>query len=93
VANGAAAAVDPSSVVLEMSRGTLRPDPAFTPRLDDADGDGNADLTLKFDRAAFQDLLPPPSEDGTPVVAGATARWQFADGTPGFASAVVRVVE
>jgi hypothetical protein len=88
VAQGGAAAIDPASILLELGGGTLWPDPAFAPKLGDADGDGNPDLAVKLDRAAFQSWIPAGATEVT-----ATARWQFADGAPGFASGAVRVLE
>lgn len=87
-ANNRASAINPSSMRLYIRGSSIAPAAGFTPRLEDADEDGNADLTVKFDRAAFQALIP----SGASSV-DATARWTFANGTSGFASAQIRVIE
>jgi hypothetical protein len=59
------------------------------PKLKDADGDNNLDLILKVNDAALNLLLSQTSADSAVV----RATWQFNDGTPGEASAVVRIIK
>jgi hypothetical protein len=92
VDNQRATDIVPSSVALRVGSGAIPVDPAFTPRLGDADGDRNTDLLVKFDRQALLALIVPPRDDGMPVPVQVTATWQFGDGTRGFASALISVV-
>lgn len=88
VAGGNAESINPASLRLEVNGSTLMQAAGFIPRVEDADEDGNADLTVKFNRAAFQALVP---SGATSVLA--TARWTFTDGSSGFASSEIRVIE
>jgi hypothetical protein len=81
--NNGAAAIDPRSLELLVGSGFVRPAEEFAPQLGDADGDANADWTLKFDRAAVQSLIPSGATEVT-----VTAR--LPDGTS--ASALLRIV-
>jgi hypothetical protein len=91
VQNHRATEIDPSSVELRVN-GEVVPVilGAFAPRLGDADGDGNTDLMVRFDRQAVLALILPPPDDGMPVPV--TATWKFADRTGGFASALITVL-
>jgi hypothetical protein len=40
----------------------------------------------------LQALLQVPPDDNTPMTVMVTAKWQFADGTHGFASASIKVM-
>jgi hypothetical protein len=86
-AGGKASDIVLSTIRLEVNGASLRPSNTFTPQLGDADLDRNPDLTIKFNRNAFQAQIP----RGTSSVV-ATARWIFADGTVGFASSQIRTI-
>ena len=87
-AGGKAADIVLSTLRLEVNGGSLRPASSFIPQLGDADFDRNTDLSVKFNRNAFQARIP---RGASSVLA--TARWTFADGTTGFASSEIRVIE
>ncbi|MBI4165467.1 MAG: hypothetical protein HY508_07015, partial [Acidobacteria bacterium] len=87
VAGGGAAYIVPSSVKLEIGSGSVGVAGSFAPQLGDADGDTNADLKVKFDRAAVQALIP----GGASSVTG-TVSWSYTDGGTGSASATIQVV-
>ena len=92
VDNHRATSIDPSGVELRVNDGVVHVDEAsFAPRLGDADGDGNTDLMVKFDRQALLALFPPP-DNGRPAPVQVTATWRFADGTSGFASTLITIV-
>jgi hypothetical protein len=92
VDNHRATSIDPASVELRVNGGVVPvARAAFTPRLGDADGDGNTDLMVRFDRQALLSLIVPPPDDGMSVPVQVMATWQFTDGAKGFASALITV--
>jgi hypothetical protein len=82
--NNRAGGILPCSIELHVGdRGFVMPSEEFTPQLGDADGDGNADWTVKFDRMMVQNLIPTGASEVmvTAKIPGV-----------GFASALLKVI-
>ena len=86
VAGNNAREINPAIIELHVGEGRVPIAPDSDVELGDTDRDGNADLKVKFDRAAVQALIP---EGATSVLV--MARWLFSDGSRGFASAELRI--
>jgi hypothetical protein len=88
-ANGKAVAIQPGTIKLEVNGSELTPATNHGgPELGDEDLDLNPDLTVKFNRKTFQTRIP---RGANSVLV--TARWTFTDGTTGFTSSEIRVIE
>jgi hypothetical protein len=85
--NDGATRLDRTSMTLEVNGSLIPASPEFAPKLGDADGDGNKDLTVKFDRGAVA------MQCKNNVRQRLTLRFLFSDGSPGQASAVIRTME
>lgn len=90
VEDGQAADIDPSTPTLALScdalnalKASLNP----APILGDADEDGQADLTVKFDRAALAALLSSLREGPTSLA----VRWTYRDGSSGCAVTILHI--
>jgi uncharacterized repeat protein (TIGR01451 family) len=86
VADGKATQILPDSVVLQVAGTFMGPPPGSTPRLGDADRDGNADLMVKFRAAGVESAVPPGASEVRLHV-----HWIFADGSRGMVSTPIRV--
>jgi len=90
VEDGHAADIDAGAVTLALScdavdalKASINP----APQLGDADEDGQADLTVKFDRAALAALLSRLPEGPTSLA----ARWTYNDGSSGCGVSVLHI--
>jgi hypothetical protein len=89
VANDFAAQIDPATLALEFGAASVALSSKFTPQLGDTDGDGIADLTAKFDRAAVSAMLA--DQPVGPV--SLQASWAYTDQSGGSASAQIKITK
>jgi hypothetical protein len=87
VENGGADLVDAATPKLRYGPSEVPASAAFAPRVGDADGDGQADLLVKFDRRAVQWMLK--NAPAGPLTLQLT--WTYRDGSSGHATAVIRI--
>ncbi len=87
-----AALMDAGTLVLHAGARSLPVTSEFSPKLGDADGDGNLDLTVRLDRATLLSLVNPPPELDQPLFVTITCTWGFVDGSNGFASALIKLI-
>ena len=82
--NNSSSAIDTGTLVLHYGASSVS---ASSSQVGDSDGDGQADLVAKFDRAAVEAMLAGAPEG--PVTLQAS--WTFNDGSTGSATGVIRI--